>query len=300
MNKIRTFLCLLILLPFSLFAAERLEWSDDENVFEYKVEVKNKTTGEVKSYTTQDNFIDINEQSGDYEFRVKPVDVLGREGNASAWQGFKISKALTPVLTTMPPAAWKLPETSGELATIPLSIQNVSPRTKVQLVNQETNQVVEGQLVLKVVGGIASASGIKVPQLASGEWKIKVTDPSGRSAESGVIKIESQKEERLKKEALAKAETEKAAVEKAALAAAGGTAAGAGGLAAAEAGLAAGEGELASAGVSAGSEGGTSALAEESSVITDNTEKVFASNAQKLRIEKQIAKRVRGYQKKIH
>lgn len=300
MNKIRTFLCLLILLPFSLFAAERLEWSDDENVFEYKVEVKNKTTGEVKSYTTQDNFIDINEQSGDYEFRVKPVDVLGREGNASAWQGFKVSKALTPVLTTMPPAAWKLPETSGELATIPLSIHNVSPRTKVQLVNQETNQVVEGQLVLKTAGGIASASGIKVPQLASGEWKIKVTDPSGRSAESGVIKIESQKEERLKKEALAKAETEKAAAEKAALAAAGGTAAGAGGLVAAEAGLAAGEGELASAGVSAGSEGGTSALAEESSVITDNTEKVFASNAQKLRIEKQIAKRVRGYQKKIH
>ena len=300
MNKIRIFLCLFFLLPLSAFSAERLEWSSDESVLEYKVELKNRKTGEVKSYTTQNNYIDIFENDGEYEFRVKPVDMLGREGDFSSWQSFKITKAMTPVLATMPPAAWKIPGASADLVTLPVDIQNVSARTKVQLVNQETKQVVDGSLVIQSKNGLSKASGIKVPQLASGEWKIKVTDPSGRSAESGVIKIESQKEERLKKEALAKAETEKAAAEKAALAAAGGTAAGAGGLAAAEAGLAAGEGELASAGVSAGSEGGTSALAEETSVITDNTEKIFASNAQKLRIEKQIAKRVRGYQKKIH
>ena len=288
MNKIRTFLCLLILLPFSLFATERLEWSDDENVFEYKVEVKNKTTGEVKSYTTQQNFIDIAEDSGEYEFRVKALDMLGREGNASAWQSFRISKALTPVMTSLPPAGWKLPETSGELATIPVNIQNVSPRTSVQLVNQETKQVVEGQLVIQTSGGIASATGIKVPQLESGEWTIKVTDPSGRSAESGVIKIESQKEERLKKEALAKAEAEKAARE-AELAAAREAEA----LAKAEAEAAAGAGDI------AGAEGDLAALAEDAASVADTSDKIFASNAQKIRIEKQIAKRVRGYQKKI-
>ena len=288
MNKIRTFLCLLILLPFSLFATERLEWSDDENVFEYKVDVKNKATGEVKSYTTQQNYIDIAEQSGEYEFRVKPVDMLGREGNASTWQGFKISKALTPVLTTMPPATWKLPETSGELATIPVNIQNVSPRTSVQFVNQETKQVVEGQLVIQSAGagGVAKATGIKVPQLESGEWKIKVTDPSGHSAETGVIKIESQKEERLKKEALAKAEAEKTAAREAELAAAKEAEA----LAKAEAEAAAGAGEA------AGAEGN---LAEDIASVADSSDKIFASNAQKIRIEKQIAKRVRGYQKKI-
>ena len=105
MNKIRTFLCLFIFLPFSLFAAERLEWSADENVFEYKVEVKNKASGEVKSYTTQENFIDLAEASGDYEFRVKALDMLGRESAVSEWQSFKISRALTPVLTGMPLSA---------------------------------------------------------------------------------------------------------------------------------------------------------------------------------------------------
>ena len=273
MNTIKTFLWLLILFSFSLSATERLEWSDDENVFEYKVEVKNKVTGEVKAYTTQQNFLDIDEASGEYEFRVKALDLLGREGNSSGWQSFRISRALTPLLTGLPPAVWKLPETSGELATLPVQIQNVSPRTRVQLLNQETNQVVEGQLVISREGDIVMASGIKVPQMESGVWKIKITDPSGRSAESGEIKIESQKEERLKKEALAKAEEEKAALE-----------------AEKEALLAAEE---------AASEAGDAELASLDSGLTDTEGKVFASNAQKIRIEKQIAKRVRGYQKKI-
>lgn len=291
MNKIRTFLCLFIFLPFSLFAAERLEWSADENVFEYKVEVKNKASGEVKSYTTQENFIDLAESSGDYEFRVKALDMLGRESAVSEWQSFKISRALTPVLTGMPPASWKLPESSADLAVIPVSIQNVSPRTRVQLINQQTKEVVEGQLVLESSAGIASASGIKVPQLKSGEWKISIRDPSGRSAESGIIKIESQKEERLKKEALAKAEEEKAAAKKAELAAllagAGTGTAGAGAMAAGDESLVSGS-ESSSASPDLTSKG-----AEDSS-----GSKIFASNAQKIRIEKQIAKRVRGYQKK--
>lgn len=292
MNKIRTFLCLFIFLPFSLFAAERLEWSADENVFEYKVEVKNKASGEVKSYTTQKNFIDLAEASGDYEFRVKALDMLGRESAVSEWQSFKISRALTPVLTGMPPASWKLPESSAELAVIPVSIQNVSPRTRVQLINQQTKEVVEGQLVLEFSAGIASASGIKVPQLKSGEWKISIRDPSGRSAESGIIKIESQKEERLKKEALAKAEEEKAAAKKAELAAA--LLAGAGTGTAGAGAMAAGDGSLVSGSESSSSSPDLTSKGAEAS----SGSKIFASNAQKIRIEKQIAKRVRGYQKK--
>lgn len=267
MNKLRLFLCIFILLPLSAFSAERLEWSDDENVFEYKVEVKNKATGEIKSYTTQESFIEISEPSGEYSFRVKPVDMLGREGSSSAWQDFKISKAMLPVLTAMPPAAWKLPETSGELATIPVNIQNVSSRTAVKLVNQETKQEVEGQLVIASAGGALMATGIKVPQLASGDWKIKIVDPSGKAAESGIIKIESQLEERKKKEALAKAEEEAEAARLAELAAK--------------------EAEL-----EAAKEAETLAMAE-------SEEKIFASSAQKIKIEKQIARQVRTFQKKV-
>jgi hypothetical protein len=278
LNKHKVFLILLFLFPLSLFATERLEWSEDENVFEYKVEVKNKATGEIKSYTTQENFIDISESSGEYEFRVKTVDMLGREGNATAWQGFRISKAMTPVLAAMPPAVWQLPEAGGEAAVIPVDIQNVSGRTKVQLVNQETQKVVEGRLVIKNTGGILAATGIKVPELESGEWKIKVTDPSGRSAETGVIKIENQLEERRKKEAIAKAEAEEAA-RKAEL------------EAAREAELAAArEAEL-----EAAKEAEALAMEEEAA----GEEKIFASSGQKLRIEKQIAKRVRGFQKSM-
>ena len=284
MNKIRIFLCLFFLLPLSAFSAERLEWSSDESVLEYKVELKNRKTGEVKSYTTQNNYIDIFENDGEYEFRVKPVDMLGREGDFSSWQSFKITKAMTPVLATMPPAAWKIPEASADLVTLPVDIQNVSARTKVQLVNQETKQVVDGSLVIQSKNGLSKASGIKVPPLPGGVWKLVVTDASGRSAESGIIKVENLKEEKQKKEALAKAEAEAKAAEA---------------QAASEAELAAAENvALADAGGLAGVDSAAGADAGLAEDILEQGVKKTASSAQKIRIEKQIAKKVRGFQRK--
>lgn len=284
MNKIRIFLCLFFLLPLSAFSAERLEWSSDESVLEYKVELKNRKTGEVKSYTTQNNYIDIFENDGEYEFRVKPVDMLGREGDFSSWQSFKITKAMTPVLATMPPAAWKIPEASADLVTLPVDIQNVSARTKVQLVNQETKQVVDGSLVIQSKNGLSKASGIKVPPLPGGAWKLVVTDASGRSAESGIIKVENLKEEKQKKEALAKAESEAKAAEA---------------QAAREAELAAAENvALADAGGLAGVDSSAVADAGLAEDILEQGVKKTASSAQKIRIEKQIAKKVRGFQRK--
>lgn len=284
MNKIRIFLCLFFLLPLSAFSAERLEWSSDESVLEYKVELKNRKTGEVKSYTTQNNYIDIFENDGEYEFRVKPVDMLGREGDFSSWQSFKITKAMTPVLATMPPAAWKIPEASADLVTLPVDIQNVSARTKVQLVNQETKQVVDGSLVIQSKNGLSKASGIKVPPLPGGVWKLVVTDASGRSAESGIIKVENLKEEKQKKEALAKAEAEAKAAEA---------------QSAREAELAAAENvALADAGGLAGVDSAAGADAGLAEDILEQGVKKTASSAQKIRIEKQIAKKVRGFQRK--
>ncbi|MBQ7753631.1 MAG: hypothetical protein IJR80_08265 [Treponema sp.] len=284
MNKIRIFLCLFFLLPLSAFSAERLEWSSDESVLEYKVELKNRKTGEVKSYTTQNNYIDIFENDGEYEFRVKPVDMLGREGDFSSWQSFKITKAMTPVLATMPPAAWKIPEASADLVTLPVDIQNVSARTKVQLVNQETKQVVDGSLVIQSKNGLSKANGIKVPPLPGGAWKLVVTDASGRSAESGIIKVENLKEEKQKKEALAKAEAEAKAAEA---------------QAAREAELAAAENvALADAGGLAGVDSAAGADAGLAEDILEQGVKKTASSAQKIRIEKQIAKKVREFQRK--
>lgn len=288
MNKGRLAFCLLFIFNFSLFASERLEWSDDENVFEYTVEIKNRQTGEIKSFTTQKNYIEINEQSGDYEFRVKPVDMLGREGKSSAWQGFKISKAMTPVLSSVPPAKYTLPEPTGESVTIPVDIQNVSGRTSVQLINQDTKQVVEGQLVIKNVNGLATATGITVPLLSSGKWKIRVVDASGRSSESSVIKIENPVEEKQKAIAATKALEKKEAEKQAALATvAGGSVSGASGIETAE----------------SGAEGFSKtevALAEQKAEeTTEVSSKNVASSAQKLKIEKQIARRVRSFQKKV-
>ena len=168
---------------------QKLEWARDENVLEYTVEVRNKQTGEVKSFTTQDNFLEISEAPGNYEFRVKTVDILGREGKSSGWQSFKITKALMPDIASAPAGSWVIPESAEDSAVIPVQIKNISPRTKVQLVNAKTGEVVDGELITTGTGASALASGIKVPVLPEGDWKIKVTDASGKFAESAKIKI---------------------------------------------------------------------------------------------------------------
>ena len=168
---------------------ERLEWSSDENVLEYTVEVRNKANGQVKTFTTQNNYIEISEAPGDFEFRVRAVDVLGRQGNPSGWQSFKISRALTPAINSVPAGSWEIPESASDFAIIPVDIKNIQSRTKAQLVNTKTGEVIDAELITSSSAGALSVSGIKIPVLNDGSWKIKVIDPSGKTSESGVIKV---------------------------------------------------------------------------------------------------------------
>ena len=168
---------------------QKLEWAGDENVLEYTVELRNKQTGEVKSFTTQDNFIEISEAPGSYEFRVKTVDILGREGKVSGWQSFTITKALMPDIVSAPAGSWVIPEMAEDSMVIPVQIKNISSRTKIQFINAKTGEVVEGELITTGTGASAVASGVKLPVLPEGDWKIKVTDASGKFAESAKIKI---------------------------------------------------------------------------------------------------------------
>ncbi|WP_051537984.1 hypothetical protein [Treponema sp. C6A8] len=168
---------------------EKLEWAQDDNVLEYQIQVRNKASGEVKSFTTQQNFIEISEMPGEFEFRVKAVDILGREGSYTDWQGFRITKALLPSIESFPSEGWQIPETAVDSAVIPVDIKNIQPRSKAQLVNSATGEVLDVELVTRGSGSSLVATGLKVPVLNDGDWKIKVIDPSGKSSESGIIRI---------------------------------------------------------------------------------------------------------------
>ncbi len=197
---------------------QRLEWSADKNAFEYKVEIRNggKT---VNTFTTSENFVNLNLPAGSYDYRVTVYDFLGRQQDVSAWQKFEISKANAPAFNNIEENFEVDVSSSGKIV-LPVEVDNVAEGASVALVNVKTGEKINGDLVLSAVAGaavggkseIAKASA-EFPKIAAGEWKLVVTNPSGLSSESQAIAVKTVDKEKERREA------EKAAKEAAELAA---------------------------------------------------------------------------------
>ena len=193
---------------------QRLEWSADKNAFEYKVEVRSGSKT-VQTFTTSDNFVNLNLPAGNYEYRVSVYDFLGREQDVSGWQKFEISKANLPVFNNMEKTA-DFDVAAGDKITLPVEVDNISAGAKVTLVNAKTGETVAGALVIQGAATGMSEIGTahaEFPVVSAGEWKLVVTNPSGLSAESAAITIKTYDSKAI---ARAKAEEEKRAAEEAA------------------------------------------------------------------------------------
>lgn len=197
---------------------QRLEWSADKNAFEYKVEIRSggKT---VNTFTTSENFVNLNLPAGNYDYRVTVYDFLGREQDVSAWQKFEISKANAPAFNNIEENFEVDISSSGKIV-LPVEVDNVAEGASVALVNVKTGEKIKGALVLSAVAGAAvggkseiEKASAEFPKIVAGEWKLVVTNPSGLSSESQAIAVKTVDKEKERKEA------EKAAKEAAELAA---------------------------------------------------------------------------------
>lgn len=207
---------------------QRLEWNADKNAFEYKVEIRSggKT---VKTFTTADNFVNLNLPAGNYDYRVTVYDFLGREQDVSAWQKFEISKANEPVFNNVEENV-EVDVSAGKKIVLPVEVDNVAEGASVVLVNVKTGEKIKGTLIVSGIAaggagaaGAASAAGAagkseikkasaEFPKITAGEWKLVVENPSGLSSESQSIAIKTVDKEKERKAA------EKAAKEAAELA----------------------------------------------------------------------------------
>lgn len=87
-------LCLILAAAESkLFAqtfTQKLSWSSDPNVLEYKVEIKDSSGKIIQTITTQDNFVELSLTHGKYKCRITAYDLLGRESVSTVWQDFEV------------------------------------------------------------------------------------------------------------------------------------------------------------------------------------------------------------------
>ncbi len=214
----------LLLMSFGVYAQsskyeQKIRWQADKNAIEYKVEVKGGGMSKSLSFETEENFVNLSLPSGIYQYRVYAYDFLGRESSVSDWTEFEITKAVAPEIKKTSEKVIA-PDTKNSKVQISVDIASLEQDSKVELINTETDEKVSGLLkVEKTTEGVV-ASRAEFPKVKQGEWKLKVTNPSGLSSESQTVtvvdqavedaRIKAEEEERKKAEAaaLAKAQAE--------------------------------------------------------------------------------------------
>lgn len=195
-------------LSFSLFAFEKkfeqkLSWKGDENAFEYKVEIAQENTSSddeensekpqlkiIKSVSTTESFITVNLNAGHYKYRVIAYDFLQRESSVTEWRNFEVIKALEPELE-LAQKEIEVKKYQRKAINVPVDMKQITAESKVEIINEETGEVIEGKVL-----EAETEEGFKVvefPKTNDGNYKIKVTNPSGLSTvteDSVTIKTE--------------------------------------------------------------------------------------------------------------
>lgn len=93
-KRLIIFLCLILAAAGSrLFAqtfTQKISWSSDPNVLEYKVEIKDSSGKIIETITTQESFVELSLTHGKYKCRITAYDLLGRESVSTVWQDFEV------------------------------------------------------------------------------------------------------------------------------------------------------------------------------------------------------------------
>ena len=197
-KKILVIFAVIFLQSFFIFAQEnktyfeqKIEWQSDENADKYKVQVKNIKTNQVYSFETENNFIDFSKNplpAGSYEFNVTAVDFLGFESEPSVFERFEIMKAMLPEIVKTADEAI-VPEENSKKLKIQIDVKNISEDSKVELVNENTKEIVKGTLETKDTSDGMEATNAEFPKVHEGEWHLRITNPGGKTNESSGIKI---------------------------------------------------------------------------------------------------------------
>ncbi|MCQ2582283.1 MAG: hypothetical protein MJ160_00105 [Treponema sp.] len=167
---------------------QKLEWMQVQNSTGYIVEIKNIDTENIKSYETKELFIEVSLPAGQYEYRVKALDFLNRPSSSSAWRPFTILKAVAPEVV--------IPETIIEKSRrektvqIPVELNNIEDDSAVVFINTDTNEEVPGTIIHEETEDGVKTTAIELPQARYGNWKIKITNPSGITTETDEISIQ--------------------------------------------------------------------------------------------------------------
>ncbi len=191
---------LLALLCASFLHAEsrtlqKLEWNDDKNVLEYKIELEDVLTGKKSFVTTSKNYAELSLPTGKYRYKIHAYNLLGKEAEVSDWISFEVFKASVPNIAE--PQKEVVMSDSGNTFDMDVSLSGISSETKIELVNVESGERVKGRLIIddeanQAASETSSAAKAEFPKIKEGSWKLAVTNASGLSSESTAFTVVAQ------------------------------------------------------------------------------------------------------------
>ncbi len=204
---------------------QKIQWEQDENASEYKVEIRDVKSGKKYYFETEENFVNLNLPASRYEYQVTVLNSFGRVQTASGWNSFEIFKAELPEIVKVQKKS--VVPSKDDVFFIETDIKNVNEDSAVSLVNEKTGKTIKGSLVMQKSAGKneKTATKVKFPKVENGEWKLIVENPLGQKTESASIQVVDQKTEeariaaeKAERDRLAKAEEEKRLAEEARIA----------------------------------------------------------------------------------
>lgn len=196
-KKILAILCLFTLPIAQVFAASQseqtIEWKKDPNALEYKIEIRPMNGGKPQLLRTKGNTITVTLELGSYKYRVTALDFLGRESSVSDWIELDLLKSSIPVIEDIAEEAEIVPKNGSlELA---VHIMDISTASIVELVNDK-GEVFRGRLHMAKdnvsQGGSETehADTVTFEDIPDGDYKIRITNPSGKTTETNYISIQ--------------------------------------------------------------------------------------------------------------
>ncbi len=206
----------------SLFAqsfSQTLKWNGDQNVLEYKVEIKNSKGTTIKTITTESSSVNLSLGPGKYRYKITAYDLLGRESVSTKWTDFEVLRANQPAIEHK--ETLESLQEDGKTLEMDLNVTDVTSDTVAELVNQKSGKKIRGKLILSGTTGANAgsagsetykASKVSFENVPEGNWKLVITNPSGLSTESESFEVKDIYKE--KKAAAEKAEKERLAREK--------------------------------------------------------------------------------------
>ncbi len=75
---------------FAQAYTQKIEWSADPNVLEYKVQIQDSEGKIIQTLTTQNNYVELSLTHGNFKCNITAYDMLGREAVSTGWVDFEI------------------------------------------------------------------------------------------------------------------------------------------------------------------------------------------------------------------